>query len=68
MREASRDGVLESKEFEKWCKTNYNQILDWFDDVIDKESFKLKDEGKITSTEKQRLKYLNHTFMKLINQ
>ena len=56
MREASRDGVLESKEFEKWCKTNYNQILDWFDDVIDKESFKLKDEGKITSTEKTTLK------------
>lgn len=56
MREASRDGVLESKEFEKWCKTNYNQILDWFDDVIDKESFKLKDEGKIISTERTTFK------------
>ena len=56
MYEASKDGILESKEFEKWCKTNYNQILDWFDDVIDKESFKLKDEGKITFTEKTTFK------------
>ncbi len=33
MHEASKDGVLESKEFEKYCKTNYSKVLDWFKDV-----------------------------------
>ena len=42
LKEASHDGVLESREFEKWSKTNYNRILSWFDDVIDDETEKLK--------------------------
>ena len=41
MAEASKDDVLESKEFEKWCKNNYNKILKWFDKVIDSETDKL---------------------------
>jgi len=28
---ASKDGVLEEKEFEKYAKNNYNKILKWFD-------------------------------------
>ncbi|MDD4705617.1 MAG: DUF2207 domain-containing protein [Bacilli bacterium] len=30
MYSASEDGVLESKEFEKYCQKNYDNILDWF--------------------------------------
>ncbi len=56
MKEASRDGVLESKEFEKWCNNNYDEILSWFDKIIDDETNKLINEGKITVTEKTTLK------------
>lgn len=56
MKEASRDGILESKEFENWCDDNYSEILTWFDKVIDKETDELILEGKITVTEKTNLK------------
>lgn len=56
MSEASKDGILESKEFEKWCNRNYNKILSWFDEVIDRETDKLVTEGKIIVTEKTSLK------------
>lgn len=55
MKEASKDGILESKEFEKWCNNNYSKILSWFDKVIDKETDKLIIEGKIIVTEKKSL-------------
>ena len=35
--QASKDGYLESKEFERWCSHSYERILDWFDDIISKE-------------------------------
>lgn len=47
MYDASKDGILESREFEKWCKNNYSMILEWFDKVIDEETDKLLREGKI---------------------
>ena len=47
MYKASGDGLLETKEFEKWCKKNYSKILKWFDNVLDNETKKLEDEGKI---------------------
>lgn len=56
MKEASRDGILESKEFEKWCDDNYSKILSWFDKIIDDETNKLINEGKITVTEKTTFK------------
>lgn len=56
MKTASKDGVLESKEFERWCKDNYSKILGWFDKVIDYETSILMEEGKITETEKVSLK------------
>ena len=34
MNEASGDGKLETNEFKKWCRTNYEKILDWFTDSI----------------------------------
>lgn len=52
MVEASKDGILESKEFERWCSTNYNKILKWFDKVADYESDLLTNEGKLVPVEK----------------
>ena len=52
---AAKDDVLESKEFEKWCKNNYNKILKWFDNVIDSETDKLIIEGKITEITKNNV-------------
>ena len=51
MYEASKDGILESKEFEKWCSKNYTQILNWFDKIIDYETKQLVTEGKINIEE-----------------
>lgn len=56
MKEASKDGVLESKEFERWCNDNYSKILSWFDKVIDSETEKLVSEGKIIVQEKTSFK------------
>lgn len=33
--EASKDGILENKEFEKWCSKHYEKILNWFDKILD---------------------------------
>lgn len=54
--EASLDGMLESKEFEKWCSKHYSKILAWFDKVAEDGNKKLIDEGKITVSEKKTLK------------
>ena len=48
MYEASKDGILENKEFEKWCTSHYSKMLKWFDMVIDSETDNLVQEGKIT--------------------
>ena len=56
MYEASIDGKLESKEFEKWCRKNYNKILNWFDEVIDFETEQLTVDGKLILTQKTTLK------------
>ena len=44
---ASRDGVLEPKELEKWCKTNYTKFLNLFDDLQDEKIRELKNENHI---------------------
>lgn len=54
--EASEDGILENKEFEKWCKKSYSKILSWFDKIIEREKEKLVTEGLITAEEKVTLK------------
>lgn len=40
MYKASKDGILENKEFERWCQNNYSTILNLFDKIIDKEQQK----------------------------
>ena len=47
MMKASKDGVLESHEFTKWCTKNDTKILNWFDNVIDDVTMKYTDEGLI---------------------
>lgn len=59
MYEASKDGYLESKEFEKWCNKNYKKILDWFKKVLDDETDKLVAEGKVI------IKAEKHPFVKI---
>ena len=54
--EASEDGILENKEFEKWCKKSYSKILTWFDKIIEREKEKLVTEGLITVEEKTVMK------------
>lgn len=56
--EASRDGYLESKEFERWCRNKYNKLLTWFDKVIQIEKEKLVTEGLLTVEEKTTLKVI----------
>lgn len=51
---ASKDGILENKEFERWCSKNYSKILSWFDNIIKKEQNRLINEGKII-LEKQKV-------------
>lgn len=53
--EASQDGNLESKEFEKWCNTSYSKILGWFDAIISIEEQELIKEGLIDVKEKKSL-------------
>ena len=59
--EASKDGILEDKEFEKWCKTSYNKILDWFDDIIKNEKNKLIKRGLIVTREKKAFGFMKTT-------
>ena len=47
MYEASKDGILENKEFERWCRKSYDKILDWFDDILEEQRENLVKEGLI---------------------
>ena len=53
MYKASKDGILESKEFEKWCKSNYYKIYNWFTKVIDNEIKYYLDNGAIINNPKK---------------
>ncbi|MBQ9657876.1 MAG: DUF2207 domain-containing protein [Clostridia bacterium] len=59
--QASGDGILESKEFEKWCGKHYSKILDWFKDVRSKQKDLLINEGLIIKEEIKRLKIFKTT-------
>ena len=59
---ASKDGILEKKEFEKWCSNNYSTILGWFDNVLDYERDELVKEGKIVKEEYRKLGFKNHRY------
>lgn len=44
---ASKDGILENKEFEKWCTRSYSIILSWFDNIIRNQQNQLINNGNI---------------------
>ena len=47
MYKASKDGILENKEFEVWCRDSYKKVTKWFDDILKEERNKLVIEGLI---------------------
>ena len=59
LKEASKDNILESKEFEKWCKKNSNKIIKWFDDLLNEEGNVLVNEGYLKQKGKKGLFYTN---------
>lgn len=54
--EASKDGYLENKEFERWCSRSYSEILAWFEDIIEVEKIELVNEGLIKNEIKTSLR------------
>ena len=56
--QASKDGILEAKEFETWCNKHYKKILGWFDKVIDYETERLINEEKCRNVVKKTLKLI----------
>lgn len=58
MYEARVDGILESKEFEKWCSKNYTKILNWFSSVLNYETNALIGEKKIVDMPNKKNKQL----------
>ncbi len=55
MYEASKDGILENKEFENWCSKSYNKILNWFDNILEKQRTNLVKEGLIIEEETKNI-------------
>lgn len=47
---ASKDGVLEPREFDNWCSKNYTKIFDWFDDVLNEAYNEWSGEGRFPET------------------
>lgn len=61
--EASKDGTLEKKEFEKWCTRHYSKILNWFDKVIDNQRDILVKEGIINREEYRKFGFKGHRYV-----
>ena len=60
MYEASGDGILEPKEFEKWAKRNYSRFFDLFKELKDNKVNELRTNGHIyTRTTKEECKFKN---------
>lgn len=58
---ASKDGILENKEFERWCRDSYERILNWFDDILEKQRINLVNENLIIAEEKKGIFGINYT-------
>lgn len=61
MYEASKDGILETNEFNEWCGDNYEKILDWFDSVLDYQTKKYLSDNTITTEEITKFKIFTST-------
>ena len=60
MYKASGDGILESKELEKWARKNYSKYLNLFDKIKNNKIRELKEQGHIYKrTNRKECKYKN---------
>ena len=60
MHEASADGILETKELEKWCNKNYSKFFNLFERINTVEIHKLKNDNHIYNrTDKNECKKKN---------
>ena len=60
MYKASGDGILESKELEKWAKKNYSKYLNLFDKIKNNKIRELKEQGHIYKrVNRKECKYRN---------
>ena len=60
MKEASIDGLLETKELEKWSRKNYTEFFELFDDLVESEITKLESNNHIyIRTDKNECKKKN---------
>ncbi len=60
MYKASGDGILESKELERWAKNNYGKYLNLFEKIKNNKIKELKEQGHIYKrTNKKECKYKN---------
>ena len=57
MYSASEDGILESKDFEKYCEKNYSTIIKWFDKVLDDQRDSCVEQNLIINEKKIFSKY-----------
>lgn len=55
LKKASKDNLLEAKEFEKYCTKNPQKIFKWFDKVLNNETKKLREKGLITDKKQKAL-------------
>ncbi len=60
MYKASKDGILQTKELERWCEKNYTKFFNLFERINKKEIEKLKASGHIRSRiNREECKYKN---------
>ena len=52
---ASKDGILENNELEKWCKSHADEMIGWFDMTLEDERKKLVEENLIICKQERGL-------------
>ena len=57
---ASKDGELENKEFEKYCKSAYTRVYSWFEKAFNNIKCELKEESLINVNKKRGLMFNNY--------
>ena len=68
MRDASKDGLLEARELEKWCRRNYSKFYDLINNIYSDKIYELKSNGYIyTRRNKEECKCKNVMNDKMYN-
>lgn len=62
---ASKDGILEKKEFGNWCSYHYKEVLNWFTDVLEFEKKELLNEGSLKQVTKKQYKFFDKTVIEI---